>query len=73
MEKDNVNNPVHYCHSSIECIDAMQAAFGTEALKSFCIGNAFKYIWRMNYKGSTKEDVEKAIWYLKKWIEIVDM
>ena len=29
---DNVNSPMHYASGSIECIDAMIAAYGTEAV-----------------------------------------
>ena len=32
---DHVNRPAHYTSGGIECIDAMQAAFGVEAVKDF--------------------------------------
>jgi hypothetical protein len=34
---------------------------------SFCVGNAFKYVWRAGLKGSAKkelEDLKKAAWFL---------
>lgn len=34
-EYDVVENPYHYTSSGIECIDAMIAAFGEEAVKNF--------------------------------------
>ena len=69
---DNVNHPQHYT-GSIECIDAMLQQFGKEQVKSFCLLNAFKYLFRCNKKHSTPiEDVKKAIWYLNKYIEIVN-
>lgn len=63
---DNVNHPGHYEQAcSIECIDAMELAFGPEAVLYFSLCNAFKYIWRWKYKNGS-EDLEKAKWYLKK-------
>lgn len=63
---DNVNHPGHYEQAcSIECIDAMELAFGPEAVLYFSLCNAFKYTWRWKYKNGA-EDLEKAKWYLKK-------
>ena len=71
-DADNVNHPQHYT-GSIECIDAMLQQFGKEQVKSFCLLNAFKYLFRCNKKHNTPiEDVKKAIWYLNKYIEIVN-
>ena len=71
-DTDNVNHPQHYT-GSIECIDAMLQQFGKEQVKSFCLLNAFKYLFRCNKKHNTPiEDVKKAIWYLNKYIEIVN-
>lgn len=65
-DQDNVNHPAHYeCKTSIECIDAMELAFGVDAIICFCLGNAFKYIWRHKHKGGA-EDLAKAQWYLGK-------
>jgi len=64
-EFDSVVRPEHYNKDEqIECIDAMVAAYGPEAVKTYCIVNAFKYIWRFNNKGGN-EDLKKAIWYLR--------
>ena len=49
----------------IECIDAMASAFGKETVEDYARVNAFKYVWRANEKGKEKEDIRKAIWYLK--------
>jgi len=60
---DNIN-PDHYkSQTSLECIDAMEIAFGYEAVVNFCLCNAFKYIWRWKNKNGT-EDLNKANWYL---------
>ena len=66
--EDPVGRPYHYTTGDIECIDAMKEAFGEEALKNFCRLNAFKYLWRANNKNTEKQDIEKAIWYLRKSI-----
>lgn len=68
---DPVNRPAHYTSGGIECIDAMQAAFGAEAVKDFCLCNAFKYLWRHRNKNGV-EDLKKARWYLNRLIEAVE-
>lgn len=66
---DNVNHPSHYETGKFECIEVMEEALGTEAVKGFCLCNAFKYIYRCRNKNGI-EDIKKADWYLKKLIEI---
>ena len=71
-EIDNINHPKHY-EGAIECIDAMQEAIGKEGVIDFCIGNAFKYIWRSRKKHETpNEDLKKCRWYIDKAIELID-
>jgi Protein of unknwon function (DUF3310) len=62
---DNVNHPEHYCShpSKIECIEITQHM-------NFCLGNAVKYIWRADEKGKDIEDLQKAIWYIQREIEL---
>jgi hypothetical protein len=61
---DNVNNPRHYTShpSGVDCIQI------TEHM-GFCLGNAMKYIWRADLKGDAIEDLEKAVWYIRREIE----
>lgn len=66
---DPVNRPSHYAHGGIECIDAMESAFGIEWVQHFCACNAFKYIFRFLHKNGM-EDIDKACWYLKKYKEL---
>lgn len=66
---DNVNHPSHYETGKFECIDVMIETQGIEAVKAFCICNAFKYIYRHKNKNGV-EDVKKAIWYLNKFVEL---
>ena len=65
---ENVNHPEHY-QGKNECIDVMIAMFGIEAVKHFCMCNAYKYRFRADNKNG-KEDIEKAEWYESKLIEL---
>ena len=67
---DMVNQPPHYTHGDIECIDAIRAALGPEGFAFFCRGNVIKYNWRCDHKGGL-QDVEKAGWYLDKLIDTI--
>lgn len=63
-DNDPVNHPSHYTSSpsGIECIQV------TEHM-NFNLGNAMKYIWRSGDKGNAIQDLEKAVWYVKREIE----
>lgn len=58
---DGVNHPAHY-QGKNECIDAMIALFGVEAVKHFCACNAYKYRFRSQSKDGSK-DIAKAEFY----------
>lgn len=74
VQEDPVNHPTHYnSHpSGIECIQITQHY-------DFCVGNAMKYLWRaglkkdasQNEKQKEIEDLEKAVWYIRKKIEML--
>lgn len=66
---DPVNSPKHYTSGKVECIDAMIETFGVEAVKHFCLCNAFKYHWRHELKNGD-EDIKKATWYMNKYKEL---
>lgn len=68
-KNDNVNHPSHYETGKFECIKVMLETQGVEAVKSFCICNAFKYLYRHGRKNGL-EDVKKAEWYIHKYIEL---
>lgn len=66
-----IDHPPHYtsglaecksCEAVIECIDVTRHM-------NFNLGNAMKYIWRCDHKGSPADDLRKAIWYLTNEIE----
>ena len=65
---DLVNNPPHYTQGSIQCIDAIEAALGTEGFLAFCRGNIIKYNWRADHKNGN-EDLEKARWYAERIVQ----
>lgn len=66
---DNVNHPGHYETGKFECIDVMIETQGVEAVKHFCLCNAFKYLYRHNRKNGV-EDCKKARWYIDKYLEL---
>ena len=70
VTNDPVNHPSHYETGKFECIEVMQEVFGVEAVKNFCLCNAFKYLYRTNRKNGL-EDVKKCQWYVNKYLEIV--
>jgi|TARA_Y100000310_G_scaffold342450_1_gene445764 hypothetical protein len=63
---DLVNQPPHYTKGKIEVIDFIEdQKFG------YHLGNAIKYICRSFYKGKEIEDLEKAMWYIKRRIKLL--
>jgi len=61
---DNINHPPHYNNhpSGVECITINEHM-------NYCLGNAFKYIWRADLKDDAIEDLEKAKWYIEREIK----
>ena len=66
---DPVNNPEHYNKGGIEAIDGIKSSMSDEEFKGYLKGNCMKYLWRYNYKGKPKEDLEKSLWYLNRLIQ----
>jgi hypothetical protein len=68
MEKEMVNNPLHYGgennpYEAIKVIEAWEL--------DFHLGNTVKYISRAGKKETDKElqDLKKALWYLQRRID----
>ena len=59
-----VSHPAHYNHGEHETIDVIE-----DWNLGFHCGNAIKYISRHKHKGSALRDIEKAIWYLERYLE----
>jgi len=66
-KKDMVNHPPHYIKhpSGIECKDV---------IKYFdaCSAQAIKYIWRHEHKGSSIEDLKKAMFWINERIQMLE-
>lgn len=69
MEHDAVNHPAHYTDGSIEVIDFIE-----DKKLPYHLGNAVKYIARAGKKNPDKEaeDLKKAVWYLNRYIGILE-
>ena len=63
---DPVNHPAHYKYGGIETIDFIEAKE-----LGYNLGNVIKYITRADHKGSRKEDLLKAQWYLTREINSI--
>jgi hypothetical protein len=64
--KEAVNHPAHYGgknnpYEAIKVIEAWNLGF--------CLGNTIKYIARAGKKDATVQELEKALWYLKREIQ----
>ena len=64
--KEFVNHPNHYGgkdspYEAIKVIEAWNLGF--------CLGNTVKYISRAGKKDETIQELEKALWYLKREIK----
>lgn len=70
-EEDVVNHPSHYESGKFECIEVMEEALGYDAVRDFCICNAFKYLYRHKRKNGY-EDIKKAQWYINKYVDMTE-
>lgn len=70
---DPVNHPSHYTSGKYEVIDIIEDQLGPDGIRGFCLGNAVKYICRAGKKDPTKtrQDLEKAIWYINHYLEVM--
>lgn len=59
MKHDPVNHPKHYTSKPVECIVVSEHL-------GFCLGNAYKYLYRREQKGAEVQDLEKALWYVQR-------
>lgn len=69
LDKDEmVHSPAHYNAGKYEVIDMLEVmADGYEDPKvAYLVATAGKYLFRAPFKGNTKQDIEKAVWYLNR-------
>lgn len=58
-------NPSYYrTGRPIECIEMIER-LGL----GYCLGNTLKYLWRLGRKDDFDLDLQKARWYLDRWIQ----
>lgn len=62
-DSDQVNSPSHYTHGEYEVIDVIE-----DWKLGFRLANVIKYIARAEHKDNKKQDLEKALFYLKREI-----
>lgn len=67
MIGDAVNHPKHYNRGRIECIEFLEDQFMGRPHE----WSAVKYLTRSDLKGREIEDLEKAIWYIRRKIELL--
>lgn len=63
-DKDEINWPKHYNAGKIQPIDAIE-----DWKLDFRLANAVKYIARHKHKENPKKDLEKAVWYIQRYID----
>lgn len=63
---DMVNHPSHYNQGKIETIDFIE-----DQKFDFHIGTAIRYLCRAGHKWNEKEDLEKAVWYIQRKIDLL--
>ena len=66
---DPVEKPDHYNKGAIEAIEAIKASMPDHEFKGYLKGNAWKYLWRYDYKGKPVEDLRKCRWYIERLIK----
>lgn len=69
-KKEMVDHPAHYNQNKFEVIDEMVMLFGIEDVKTFCKLNAYKYKSRAPFKGNQEQDLQKADWYLQRYLDL---
>lgn len=71
---DMVNHPQHYIsQNGLEVINVIEEfTSDLKGLQAVCTANAIKYILRWPHKGSPKQDLQKAQWYISKLISTLE-
>jgi hypothetical protein len=64
-KNERVNHPTHYNTGKFEVIDVIE-----DWRLGFNLGNVVKYVARAEHKGNSQEDLEKALWYIQREIDL---
>lgn len=67
-----IHRPKHYLAGGIETIDYIRAKLSQDELKGYYKGNILKYLSRATQKEAEAQDYEKALWYMRKLVQLVD-
>ena len=68
---DMVNSPSHYQFGNFEAIDIMRMVLTDEQFKGYVKANVLKYILREPFKGKPLQDIQKALWHLNLYHDIL--
>jgi len=70
-KSDKVNSPAHYTRGSQEAIDIIEEAIqdAPDVKSGMLQAQALKYLLRVWLKDNSKQDLEKARWYLNRLID----
>ena len=68
---DMVNSPAHYTAGRYEAIEVIEDAIeaAPSSKQAFLQAQVLKYLLRLWYKSNSKEDAEKAQWYLNRLVD----
>ena len=68
---DNVNSPPHYTRGKQEAIEIIEEAIqdAPDVKSGMLQAQALKYLLRVWLKDNSKQDLEKARWYLNRLID----
>jgi hypothetical protein len=75
MLDDIVNHPTHYTiGKSMEVIDIIESSVEhiSDIRKAPSVANVIKYLLRHEHKGTPIDDINKAMWYLKRIKKIIE-
>lgn len=70
---DEINFPAHYFRGGIDVIGFAEKQFSAEERRGFYRISALKYITRFQDKGAPVKDLNKAIFFINKLIELEEM
>ena len=70
-KSDSVNSPAHYTRGSQEAIDIIEEAIqdAPSVKQGMLQGQVLKYLLRLWLKDNSRQDAEKARWYLNRLID----
>ena len=69
---DQVTNPKHYqVLDGVESIEIISSSMTAEQFKGFCLGNIIKYRLRAGNKDKLQQDIDKADFYKKLYVQHV--